>query len=83
MRQNSFSASEQIETSSLGFPESPRASCAGVQFNSSIIKENMQIMMWKRSQCPAMVIEASWGMHCPGQLECAAPLLGFVSIWRM
>lgn len=51
MRQNSFSASEQIETSFLGFLESPRASCAEkVQFNSAIIKENMPEMMGEEKQ---------------------------------
>jgi hypothetical protein len=44
MRQNSFSASELIETSITDFPESPRASCVErVHFNSSVFKENMHI----------------------------------------
>lgn len=52
MRQNSFSASEQIETSFPGFLESLRASCAEkkVQFNSAVIKENMQTMMGEEKQ---------------------------------
>lgn len=51
MRQNSFSASEQIETSFPGLLESPRGGCAEkVQFNSAIIKENMQTMMGEKRQ---------------------------------
>lgn len=49
MRQNSFPASEQIETSSPDFLGSPRASCKKKWLKFAIIKGNMQKVMRESS----------------------------------